>query len=160
MFRVLSDFIADITGGSRDTQAFEENDYRLAAAALLVHVMSIDGAVTQAEQEIVQRILSERFQLSEADTQALVELAIAKDAEAVDLYAFTSVLNRALDDEGRRRVVEMMFEVAYADGGLTEFEDNLVWRAAELLNVGSRDRVRIRREVREEAEGDSGPRSN
>lgn len=160
MFRVLSDFIADITGGSRDTQAFEENDYRLAAAALLVHVMSIDGAVTQAEQEIVQRILSERFQLTEADTQALVELAIAKDAEAVDLYAFTSVLNRALDDEGRRRVVEMMFEVAYADGGLTEFEDNLVWRAAELLNVGSRDRVRIRREVREEAEGDSGPRSN
>lgn len=44
MFRVLSDFIADITGGSRDTQAFEENDHRLAAAALLVHVMSIDGA--------------------------------------------------------------------------------------------------------------------
>lgn len=55
---------------------------------------------------------------------------------------------------------EMMFEVAYADGGLTEFEDNLVSRAAELLNVGSRDRVRIRREVREEAEGDSGPRRN
>ncbi|WP_127090793.1 TerB family tellurite resistance protein [Aquabacter cavernae] len=160
MFRVLSDFIADITGGSRDTQAFEENDYRLAAAALLVHVMSIDGSVTQVEREIVQRILSERFQLSAADTEKLVELAIAKDAEAVDLYAFTSVLNRALDDEGRRRVVEMMFEVAYADGGLTEFEDNLVWRAAELLNVGSRDRVRIRREVREEAEGDIGPRSD
>lgn len=160
MFRVLSDFIADITGGSRDTQAFEENDHRLAAAALLVHVMSIDGAVTHAEREIVQRILSERFELSAADTDALVELAIAKDAEAVDLYAFTSVLNRALDDEGRLRIVEMMFEVAYADGGLTEFEDNLVWRAAELLNVGSRDRVRIRREVREEAEGESGPRRN
>lgn len=157
MFRVLSDFIADITGGGRDTQAFEENDYRLAAAALLVHVMSIDGAVTKQEEAIVQRILAERFNLSPSDTAALVALAIAKDAEAVDLYAFTSVLNRALDDEGRRRVVEMMFEVAYADGGLTEFEDNLVWRAAELLNVGSRDRVRIRREVREEAEGDSGP---
>ncbi|MEW6255342.1 MAG: TerB family tellurite resistance protein [Pseudomonadota bacterium] len=157
MFRVLSDFIADITGGGRDAQAFEENDYRLAAAALLVHVMSIDGAVTAEEESIVQRILAQRFNLSAADTQALVALAIAKDAEAVDLYAFTSVLNRALDDEGRRRVVEMMFEVAYADGGLTEFEDNLVWRAAELLNVGSRDRVRIRREVREEAEGDSGP---
>lgn len=156
MFRALSDFIAEITGGNRDAEAFEENDYRLAAAALLVHVMSIDGAVTEAEREIVKQILSDRFSLSAADTETLVELAIARDAEAVDLYAFTSVLNRAVDDEGRRRVVEMMFEVAYADGGLTEFEDNLVWRAAELLNVGSRDRVRIRREVREEAEGDSG----
>lgn len=160
MFRVLSDFIAEITGGHRDASAFEENDYRLAAAVLLVHVMSIDGAVTQSERVVVKQILADRFELSEADTDALVELAIARDAEAVDLYAFTSILNRAVDDEGRRRVVEMMFEVAYADGGLTEFEDNLVWRAAELLNVGSRDRVRIRREVRDEAEGDSGSRDS
>lgn len=152
MFRTLSDFISDITGGQRDAAAFEDDDYRLAAAALLVHVMSIDGAVTESERDVLRNILSARFDLSESECAALVELAIARDAEAVDLYAFTSVLNRALDDEGRRRVVEMMFEVAYADGGLSEFEDNLVWRAAELLNVGSRDRVRIRREVRDEAE--------
>lgn len=159
MFRALSEFISDISGGRRDTSAFEENDYRLAAAVLLVHVMSIDGAVTDDERDVLARILSARFDLSAADTEALLELAIARDAEAVDLYAFTSILNRALDDEGRLRVVEMMFEVAYADGGLSEFEDNLVWRAAELLNIGSRDRVRIRREVRQEAEADGGHES-
>lgn len=154
MFRALTDFISDITGGQRDAAAFGDDDYRLAAAALLVHVMSIDGVVTVDEQVVLKDILARRFDLSTTESEALVELAIAKDAEAVDLYAFTSVLNRALDDEGRRRIVEMMFEVAYADGGLSEFEDNLVWRAAELLNVGSRDRVRIRREVREETETD------
>ncbi len=157
MFRTLSDFISDITGGHREAAAFDESDYRLAAAALLVHVMSIDGAVTPEEQGVLKTILAGRFALDESETEQLVELAIAKDAEAVDLYAFTSVLNRALDDEGRLRVVEMMFEVAYADGGLSEFEDNLVWRAAELLNVGSRDRIRIRREVREESEGGETP---
>lgn len=154
MFRALSDFITEITGGEREVVAFADGDYRLAAAALLVHVMSIDGAVTAEEQAILKDILARRFDLSPEDTEALLDLAIAKDAEAVDLYAFTSVLNRALDDEGRRRIVEMMFEVAYADGGLSEFEDNLVWRAAELLNVGSRERTRIRREVRDETEGD------
>lgn len=153
MFRTLSDFISDITGGHREAAAFDESDYRLAAAALLVHVMSIDGAVTPEERDVLKTILAGRFALDEAETEQLVELAIAKDAEAVDLYAFTSVLNRALDEDGRLRIVEMMFEVAYADGGLSEFEDNLVWRAAELLNVGSRDRIRIRREVREETEG-------
>lgn len=152
MFRTLSDFISDITGGNREAAAFDETDYRLAAAALLVHVMSIDGSVSAEEHALLKQILASRFALDESATEALVELAIARDAEAVDLYAFTSVLNRALDDEGRRRIVEMMFEVAYSDGGLTEFEDNLVWRAAELLNVGSRDRIRIRREVREETE--------
>lgn len=157
MFRTLSDFISDITGGHREAAAFDESDYRLAAAALLVHVMSIDGAVTPEERDVLKTILAGRFALDEAETEQLVELAIAKDAEAVDLYAFTSVLNRALDEEGRLRIVEMMFEVAYADGGLSEFEDNLVWRAAELLNVGSRDRIRIRREVREETEGGDMP---
>jgi len=154
MFRTLSDFITDITGGQREAAAFDESDYRLAAAALLVHVMSIDGAVTAEERTVLRAILATRFGLDAKESEALVELAIAKDAEAVDLYAFTSVLNRALDEEGRCRIVEMMFEVAYADGGLSEFEDNLVWRAAELLNVGSRERIRIRREVREETEQD------
>ncbi len=156
MFRALSEFISDISGGRRDASAFQDNDYRLAAAVLLVHVMAIDGAVTEDERTVLASILAGRFDLTAAETTTLVDLAIARDAEAVDLYAFTSVLNRALDDEGRLRVVEMMFEVAYADGDLSEFEDNLVWRAAELLNIGSRDRVRIRREVRKEAEAEGG----
>jgi len=159
MFRTLADFISDITGGQREPELFGDDDYRLAAAALLVHVMSIDGVVTEAESAIVADILARRFDLSAADSALLVERAIAKDAEAVDLYAFTSVLKRALDEEGRRRIVEMMFQVAYADGGLTEFEDNLVWRAAELLDVTARERVEIRREIREEAEAD-GERSS
>jgi uncharacterized tellurite resistance protein B-like protein len=47
-----------------------------------------------------------------------------------------------------------MFEVAYSDGALSEFEDNVVWRAAELMHVPSRERVTIRREVRREADED------
>lgn len=152
MFRSLSDFIMDITGGRREVTAFSPDDYRLAAAALLVHVITVDGVVTDAERAMLQHVLEQRFALNSAESDALVELAIAKDAEAVDLYAFTSVLNRALDEEGRRRIVEMMFQVAFADGNLSEFEDNLVWRAAELLNVDTRDRVEIRREIREETE--------
>jgi uncharacterized tellurite resistance protein B-like protein len=65
--------------------------------------------------------------------------------EAVDLYQFTSVINRACSGDARRRMVEMMFEVAYSDGALSEFEDNVVWRAAELMHVPSRERVTMRR---------------
>lgn len=152
MLRTLTDFIAEIAGGARES-AFAENDYRLAAAALLVHVVTIDGVIGADEMAKLRRLLAARFSLGEAEAERLLEAAIARDAEAVDLYAFTSVLNRALDDEGRQRIVEMMFEVAYADGGLTEFEDNLVWRAAELLNVSTRDRVQLRKRVRDSFDG-------
>ncbi|MGA0563852.1 TerB family tellurite resistance protein [Ancylobacter sp. VNQ12] len=152
MLRTLTDFIAEIAGGARES-AFAENDYRLAAAALLVHVVTIDGVIGADEMGKLRRLLAARFSLGESEAERLLEAAIARDAEAVDLYAFTSVLNRALDDEGRQRIVEMMFEVAYADGGLTEFEDNLVWRAAELLNVSTRDRVQLRKRVRDSFDG-------
>ncbi|MBS9475988.1 TerB family tellurite resistance protein [Ancylobacter radicis] len=153
MLRSLTDFIAEIAGGTREA-AFAENDYRLAAAALLVHVVTIDGVIGAEEMAKLRRILEAHFSLGKDDAERLLEAAIARDAEAVDLYAFTSVLNRAMDDEGRKRVVALMFEVAYADGGLTEFEDNLVWRAAELLNVSSRDRVQLRKQVRDSFEVD------
>ena len=67
--------------------------------------------------------------------------------EAVDLYHFTSLLNRTLDEDGRARVVEMMWEIVYADGWRDELEDNLLWRAADLLGVSPRQRIELRQRI-------------
>ena len=71
------------------------------------------------------------------------------EGEAVDLYHFTSVIMRSLDEDGRKRIVQMMWELVYADGQVSEFEDNVVWRAADLLGVSSRDRIDLKRRVAE-----------
>jgi uncharacterized tellurite resistance protein B-like protein len=44
-------------------------------------------------------------------------------------------------------VVEMMWEIIYADGRVTEFESNLIWRAADLLGISSRERIEIGQRV-------------
>ncbi|MEX0591415.1 MAG: TerB family tellurite resistance protein [Xanthobacteraceae bacterium] len=154
MLRSIGEFISEIAGGGRDQENFGDSDFRLAAAALLVHVATSDSAFNEKERERLQNILAHRFELGHEEAARLVDSAVNADLEAVDLYQFTSVLNRAFDEEGRKRVVEMMFEVAYADGELSEFEDNVVWRAAELMHVPSRERVTIRRQVRDETAGD------
>jgi uncharacterized tellurite resistance protein B-like protein len=41
----------------------------------------------------------------------------------------------------------MLWEIVYADGKVSEFEDNLIWRAADLLGISSRERVELRRQV-------------
>jgi uncharacterized tellurite resistance protein B-like protein len=69
------------------------------------------------------------------------------EGEAVDLFRFTSVIMREVDEPGRRRIVEMMWELVYVDGEVTEFEDNVVWRAAELLGISSRDRIDLKHRV-------------
>jgi len=154
MLRSIGEFISEITGGARHPVTFEETDFRLAAAALLVHVATTDNNFDDAERAKLREVLSQRFDLGVEEADDLIESAIRADREAVDLYQFTSLLNRSFDEEERRKVVEMMFQVAYADGQLSEFEDNIVWRAAELMHVASRERVTIRRQVRDESAGD------
>ena len=41
----------------------------------------------------------------------------------------------------------MMWELVYADGQVSEFEDNVVWRAADLLGISSRDRLDLKHRV-------------
>ncbi|MBC7580183.1 MAG: TerB family tellurite resistance protein, partial [Tardiphaga sp.] len=48
---------------------------------------------------------------------------------------------------GRIRLDEMMWELVYADGRVPEFEENVVWRAADLLAVSSRDRIELKRRI-------------
>jgi uncharacterized tellurite resistance protein B-like protein len=56
---------------------------------------------------------------------------------------------REVDEKGRLRIVEMMWELVYADDRVSEFEDNVIWRAADLLGVSSRDRIDLKHRVAE-----------
>jgi uncharacterized tellurite resistance protein B-like protein len=147
-------FLAEVSQGGKHPAHFEHNDYRLAAAALLVHAAAIDGNISDVERMKLHAVIKRRFDLDEADTDALVAEATAAELEAIDLYHFTSLINRALDEDGRRRIVEMMWEIVYADGRATEFESNLIWRAADLLGISSRERIELGRRVANERGSD------
>ena len=144
MLAAIRELIAELSGEA-PPKSFAEDDQRLAVAALLVHIVSVDGVVTEAERASLRAVLAERYGLSVSDTETLVAEASRRDDEAVDLYGFTSVLKRTLDEDGRKRVIEMMWETVFADGNVSEFEDNTVWRVAELLGVSSRDRIELKR---------------
>ena len=147
MFQAFKDFVSELTGGHKDPSRFEEGDYRLAAAALLVHVGMIDGTLSDVERAKLHTIVKRCFQLDDAAAEALIVQATAAEQEAVDLYHFTSVIMRSVDEVGRLRIVEMMWELVFADGEVSEFEDNVVWRAADLLAVSSRDRIELKHRV-------------
>lgn len=147
MFRTLGSFINDLVGGHRQPETFDDTDHRLAAAALCFHAITIDGVIDKAEKSKLRSLLKTSFSLSESEVDDMIAQARQRELESVDLHGFTSVLNRQLDDEGKRRIVEMLWELVYADGEIHEFEDNLIWRVAELLGVSTRERVILRKRV-------------
>jgi uncharacterized tellurite resistance protein B-like protein len=147
MFQAFKEFMSELTGGRKDPSRFEEGDYRLAAAALLVHVAMIDGNFSDIERAKLHTVVKRCFNLDDDAAEALIVQATAAEQEAIDLYHFTRLLNRSLDEEGRIRMVEMMWQVVYADHQVTEFEDNLIWRAADLLGVSQQERIALRERV-------------
>lgn len=148
MLDKLRQFIAEIASPlTQDNRPFSDTDYRLAATALLIHVVSLDGEPSEVEKRKLHTVLQSRFQLDAATVTQLIAEATLVEGEAVDLYHFTSVIMRSVDEEGRKRIVEMMWELVYADGNVSEFEDNVMWRAADLLGVSSRDRIQLKHRV-------------
>ena len=132
---------------ARERARFDDTGYRLAATALLIHVISLDGEPSAVEKRKLHSLIESRFGLDPGTADQLIASATLVEGEAVDLYHFTSVIMRSVDEAGRLRIVEMMWELVYADGQVSEFEDNVVWRAADLLGVSSRDRIELKHRV-------------
>ena len=151
MFDKLRQFLEEMTGPDPVEREFGEGDLRLAAAALLVHVAEIDGFFDPAERRSLLLLLQQRFDLDAEAAGRLLAAAQKSDREAVDLYGFTSILQQSMSLPERRRVIEMMWTIAYADGEAQEFEENIIWRVSELLGVSAHDRIALRRKVRSES---------
>jgi len=152
MLKELKSLWADLAGGEK-SEPFKDDDYRLAAAALLVHVATLDHTLTEADRAKLHELLETRFALDAARTDELIDAAISADHEAVDFFHFTHVLMRALDEPGRQRIIEMMWEMVFADQRVSEFEENVMWRVADLLGVSARERIALRQRVSGREEG-------
>ena len=152
MFDALKRLLADMGKEPEKVNHFDSSDERLAEAALMFHVIAADGIVGEEERSHMASLLSNQFGLSKAETHQLMEDAQDADNEAVDLYGFTSILKRSMDLDARIGIIENLWEMVYADGAVHELEDNIVWRVAELLDVTQRDRMLLKKRVKERAD--------
>ena len=145
MFRSLKTFFSPLVEHERQSPAVSK--LQLATAALLTRVATVHIELSQARRAKLHAVLRSHFDLDDPATAMLLEESAAVDRTAVDLYRFTRQLNQLLNDESRRRLVRMMWEVVYADGRVNELEDNIIWRVADLLGVTTRQRVELRQQI-------------
>ena len=145
MFRSLKTLFSTLVEHERQSPAVSK--LQLATAALLTRVATVHIEMSQARRAKLHAVLRSHFDLDDPATAMLLEESAAVDRTAVDLYRFTHQLNQFLNDESRRRLVRMMWEVVYADGRVNELEDNIIWRVADLLGVTTRQRVELRQQI-------------
>ena len=133
----------DKSDGSPDHQL------HLATAALLIEMMRVDDHIKPAEMSVLTTGIRHTFELSEQEISELVQLAEEEVQDASCYHAFTSLINKGFSKDQKIRVVEMLWEVAYADNELDMYEEHLVRKLSDLLYVKHSDFIRAKHQVLE-----------
>jgi uncharacterized tellurite resistance protein B-like protein len=145
LLRRLGRLLRSDGGEAGPGQAVDET--RVAVAALLVEAARMDDLVGAEEQAAIARLLAARFDLDAAAVDGLVRQAEDRADQAVELFQFTRRLVPSLDEDRRIELVEMLWEVALADGQLDALEDSLIRRIAGLVHVSDQARGAARQRV-------------
>jgi uncharacterized tellurite resistance protein B-like protein len=124
------------------------DELQLAVAALLLEAaVVVDGDVDPHERDIVRRRVQRCVSLSADDAQLLIAAAERRVEMSSQLFGFTSTVNGRLSRERKIELIEMLWEVAYADGVLDPLEDTLLRRIAGLIDVSDHERGEAKRRV-------------
>jgi len=133
-------------GGDRPTRT-ESDEFRLAAAALLVEAAEVDEGFTAQERAAIRRLLEARFALSREEAQKLLQDGQRAAERSVQLFRFAQIVNERASPEERLKLIEMLWEVVLVDGELDPLEDTLLRRIGGLIDVPDRERGAARQRV-------------
>lgn len=122
--------------------------HAIAAAVLMIEAaMQDEHAFGAQERAAIVSILQRHFGLDEEQADRLLRAAEEEQQDSVELLAYTRIIKGELTPEERVAVIEMLWEVAYADGILHDYEAHLVRRVAGLIYVNDRERGDARKRV-------------
>lgn len=133
--------------GGPPENGYGDEALRLASAALMVEAALLDGHMDDDERRTITRLLGDHFDLAGDEAAELLEAGLDAATESSQLYGFTRTIKDRFGPEDRVRMIEMLWEVALADGEIHHYESNLVRRVAGLIYVSDRDSGSARKRV-------------
>lgn len=137
----MIDRVLDFLSGRRTPVWAERPDeLELAVAALLIEAARMDDDFDAAERAAIERVLAEKFNLAPEAVRELVAAAEQAVRQSTQFFPFTQQIVKRISHEDRAHILEMMWEVAYADGVLDPYEDMLLRRIAGLIHVSDQER--------------------
>jgi uncharacterized tellurite resistance protein B-like protein len=137
MITAISNFFQKHLGAQAGVtgQQVEAHRARLAAATLLVEVVTADEQIDAQERQALLQGIRSQFSLDAAEADELLALAEEQGRYAVDLHQFTSLLNKHFTPQQKLQLIEQLWRAAYADAVLHKHEEHLIRKIADLIYV-------------------------
>jgi uncharacterized tellurite resistance protein B-like protein len=136
----------------QDTASLEHS-IRLAGAVILVETAMADFEFDRSERKAIAAALKTAHLVSEDEAHELLHLAEVEVDASVSLHEFINVLNRNLNPDQKRVIMEMLWEVAYADGRIDKYEDYRIRKLADLLHVPHKHFIQAKLKIEQKRSG-------
>jgi uncharacterized tellurite resistance protein B-like protein len=148
MLAKIRAFLFEQQGRADSTDGVHSHEeLHLAAAALMVEAAGLDGDFDATERAKISDILRQRFELDAESASALIDAAIGAVDTIPEIYGFTRTLRQNFDHDERIAMLELLWEVAYADGELHDYEASLLRQVTGLLYVTDQESGAARKRV-------------
>jgi uncharacterized tellurite resistance protein B-like protein len=149
MVSVIKQFFEKYIKPSSDGSGkVSEHSLQIATAALLIEVMRADSKVREEERRAVAKTIQSKFKLTGEETNKLLKLAEEEIRESTGYYEFTSLINKGFTYEQKLKVMEHLWEVAFADTELDKYEEYVIRKVADLIYVEHKDFIETKLRVR------------
>lgn len=138
MLGKLFGWLKKIEPAAPPTPDVDYSKKEISAAALLVESSRLDTNFDEAERGTIERLVREKFNLSEEDARKLLDYAAKRQGEVYSDWVFTETVRKEFSLNEREDIIGMLWEVAYADGTLHRFEAHMIHRVADELGVSKK----------------------
>ena len=139
--RVKRLFAKDRTVRPKGRNRAHDRDIRVAVCALFLEMAYIDGEFSDSEQEDMIGLLKRHYHLSDEHVTELVEASKKELTGSIDLWQFTNLINQDFSRQEKIQIIQMVWQVVYADEKLDKHEDYLIHKLAKLLRLTHKELI-------------------
>ena len=148
MLKAIKQFFENNIGRIEEQAQDSQHRLQVATTALLLEIARADFKIEAQELEQIAAGLQAKFALSEQAVQELMTIARQEAEQAVSYYEFTSLINKGFSFEQKLQVIELMWQIAYADNYLQKYEEALVRKISDLLYIPHSDFIAAKHRVK------------
>ena len=121
--------------GAEPAPKVTEERKQLAAAALMVEAANLDASFDKAEKEKIVELVRTKFHIPASDAATLIKIAEMRHEEGYAHGTFASTVRTGFSVSDCQDIIRMLWEIAYADGTLHNFEHILKRQRLEIEAV-------------------------
>ncbi|MCU7891890.1 MAG: TerB family tellurite resistance protein [Candidatus Thiodiazotropha sp. (ex Ustalcina ferruginea)] len=148
MIKAIKDYFDTYLTPDSDEKIHQlEQSIRLAVAVLLVEIAESDFEEAPEERRVILQSIQRQFNLNRASAEQLMALAKEEYTESTDYFQFTRLINEHYTEAQKIKVVEALWQVAFADQELHRYEEHVIRRLAELIYVPHNDFIAAKHRV-------------